>query len=381
MSELENEINKIYINKFNMSYYEIKNILSSLVKNNPSIIKKESNCKTFFGYDLDSYAIGEGKNHILFIGATHSLEIITIYFLLDLMISITEIIKKDSSILSSFTFHFIPILNPEGTYITLQNIYMNLKGMENGKIEVIAKKYLDAYNLDDQNVLNNIKCKKSLYDVLDCRLEFIDDIYLRKNVRGILKSCMLDERYLLVWAANGLGIDLNSNSIHKFNQIKILRKKQKCAALRYNDIPVTKPSPMSYSGEFTFDRCIENKFLYDYINNLYINKNLKNIFSFHSTGGQIFGFPDEEIVPEKITKKYDEVMKLYSNITGYEIMEDENKVGVMDYFRASLNNTITLTIELSKYNANPIGPFFNICKLKEEYIKNKQAIFSCIFNK
>lgn len=378
MSEL---VNKIYINKFNMSYYEIKNILGTLVKNNSSIIKKESSCKTFFGYDLDSYVIGNGKKHVLFIGATHSLEIITIYFVLDLMINIIEIMKKDSSILSSFTFHFIPILNPEGSYITLQNIYMNLKGMENKEIEIISKKYLDAYNLDDENVLNNIKCKKSLYNVLDCRLEFIDDIYLRESVRRILKNCMLDERYLLVWAANGLGIDLNSNSIHKFNQIKILRKTQKCAALRYNDIPVTRSSPMSYPGEFTFDRCIENKYLYDYINNLYINKDLKNIFSFHSTGGQIFGFPDEEMVSEKIIKRYDEIVKLYSYITGYEIMEDENKVGVMDYFRVSLKNTITLTIELSKYNANPIGPLFNICKLEEDFIKNKEAIFSCIFNK
>lgn len=374
---LEDNLNKIHINKYNMSYYEIKNTLNTLVKNNNKIIKLENNIKTFFGYDLDSYIIGNGKKHVLFIGATHSLEIVTIYFMLDLIISIIKI-NKSSDLLSDFSFHFIPILNPEGSYITLQNIYMNFKGMKNNEIETLSKKYLDAYNLDDYNVINNIKCEKSLYNILNSKLDYINDIYLKKSVSNILKNCKLDEKYILVWAANGLGIDLNSNSIHKFNQIKKLRKKQKCANLRYNDIPVTKPSPMSYPGEFTFDRCIENKYLYDYINNIYLNNNLKYIFSFHSTGGEIFGIPDENFVTKDLFRKYEKIVELYSSVTGYKIMEDENKVGVMDYYRASLKNTITLTIELSKLNANPVGPLSNIGKLEQEFIKNKKAIFKCI---
>ena len=81
---------------------------------------------------------------------------------------------------------------------------------------------------------------------------------------------------LTIWASNGLGVDQNSNSIHRFKEMKTLRKKQKCAALRYNIIPVTMPSPMSYPGEFTFDRSLENLSLYRYINYLEISKILLN---------------------------------------------------------------------------------------------------------
>ena len=52
----------------------------------------------------------------------------------------------------------------------------------------------------------------------------------------------------------------------------------------------------------------------------------------------------------------------------------------MDFYRAYLNNTVSLTIELSKLNANPIGPFAKLDSLFEEFNNNKRAILSVIEN-
>lgn len=365
--------------RYNMSFYEVNNYFLHFLEKYPDIVKLENSAKTFFGFDINTYKIGNGKKHIIFIGATHSVEIITVYFLMDLFEDILQIVKNQKEIFEEYTFHFIPILNPEGTYITFQNIYKNFNKKTNYEIEQISKKYLNVYNFDDENAKKS-KVPKQLYNVIDSRLEHIDNIYLQNSVRNILNDCSLDERYILVWNSNGNGIDLNSNSPHKFNQMKILRNFQKYAYLRYNDIPVTKPSPMSYPGKFSFDRCPENIFLYNYLSLIYFKNNLKYIFSFHSTGGQIYTYPDEEIVSYNVVKRYEKIMKKYGKITSYEIMEDEKKLGFMDFCRARFLNTTSLTIELSKYNANPIGPLFDISKLEEEYVKNKEAIFKCILD-
>ena len=59
-------------------------------------------------------------------------------------------------------------------------------------------------------------------------------------------------------------------------------------------------------------------------------------------------------------------------------MEDKYKFGVMDYYRECLDNVLSLTIELSKLNANPIGPFSNIELLNNEIIENKNSIIATL---
>ena len=71
-------------------------------------------------------------------------------------------------------------------------------------------------------------------------------------------------------------------------------------------------------------------------------------------------------------------MNIYSNITDYKIINEKLKYGVMDYYRMCLDNTICLTIELSKFNGNPIGPYSNLIKFKEDIKKNKEAIIETI---
>lgn len=52
----------------------------------------------------------------------------------------------------------------------------------------------------------------------------------------------------------------------------------------------------------------------------------------------------------------------------------------MDYYRAYFENVVSLTIELSKLNGNPIGPFSDLDSLFNEFSNNKKAILKTIEN-
>ena len=361
----------VYLNEYILSYSKIVNLLQALCSNNKNI-KRECIGKTAYGYEVTSYSIGSGKKHILLIGATHGCELVTVYFNIEFLLTVLN----DTKLQKKYTFHIIPVLNPEGYIISSSNVLSNISTLNEYEFEMLATKYMNIYNKCDELALQGEKIRCGFYKVLNSSLKNIDNFYMRKNIKRILKSCNLSECVLPIWTANGLGIDQNSNSIHRFKEMKSLRTKQKCAALRYNIIPVTLPSPMSYPGEFTFDRSLENLSLYRYINILKESYDLKYIFSFHSTGGEIYGYP--ETCDDRKIKSYTEAMKIYSSITGYKIIDEKLKYGVMDYYRKCLDNTICLTIELSKFNGNPIGPFSNLSYFKEDIIKNKEAILELI---
>ena len=72
---------------------------------------------------------------------------------------------------------------------------------------------------------------------------------------------------------------------------------------------------------------------------------------------------------------------IYSKITSYTQINEKLKYGIMDFYRIALEGTVSLTIELSKINANPIGPFSNLENLNYEFILNKNAIINVITNK
>lgn len=364
-------MNNIYLNNYVLSYNKVNNLLYKICMNNKNIVK-ECIGKTAFGYNIESYTIGTGKKHVLLIGATHGCELVTVYFNLDFLLTILN----DIVIQKEYTFHIIPILNPEGYIISSSNVISNLENLNEYEFEMLATKYMNVYNKCDELALQGKKIRDGFYLVLKSSINNIDNLYMRRNVGRILNSCNLSEYVLPIWTANGLGIDQNSNSIHRFKQMKNLREKQKCATLRYNIIPVTMPSPMSYPGEFTFDRSLENLSLYRYINNLDKNYDLKYIFSFHSTGGEIYGYP--ETCNSKKINRYTDAMNIYSVFTGYKIINENLKYGVMDYYRMFLDNTICLTIELSKFNGNPIGPYSNLIEFKEDIVKNKEAVIETI---
>lgn len=358
------------VNDYILSYTRVKEIIEEV--SSESCVKKEWIGKTAFGYPIEKYEVGSGKKQVLLIGATHGCELITTYFVVEFL----RAILKETKLLEEFTFHLIPILNPEGYIISSSNVISNIQGFSKIEFEKYATHYQKVYEECDKLAQKGHKITSGFYGIIKANVKNIQQICMEKSVEKILTCCHLSENVLPIWTANGLGIDQNSNSIHQFCQMKKLRKKQQCAALRYNIIPVTIPSPMSYPGEFTFDRSLENLALFRYIHKLYQNTELTHIFSYHATGGEIYGYPETK--NQQKIEKYIKAMSKYANITGYEIIDEKLKYGVMDYYRKYLENTICLTIELSKLNANPIGPYSNIEKMQADIEKNKEAVIKTI---
>lgn len=379
---------KIYLKDYILNYDKLNNYLIFLEKKYYSKFKKEKSIgKTTLGYDINIYKIGHGKKHVLIMGATHGTEIVTVYFVLELIITLLEDTKIYLKYNKDFTFHFIPLVNPEGFIISTSSLHNNLNTKNLYEIEKISKKYLQCYNIDDKIAMNqaDVKVSKLYRNVLQSKICDLP-INFKSNVKKILMNCNLDEGVLPTWSANSCGIDINSNSIHKFKEIVALRKKQKFAKLRYNDIPVNKPSPMSFPGKFTFElRCPENLALYNYIDSLFSKNldysckdNLVALFSYHSTGGEIYGYPDINYASLRQIRMHIDAMEIYSKYTGYKKINENLKYGIMDFYRIILDDVVSLTIELSKLNGNPIGPFSDINLLNNEIINNKKAIFATL---
>ena len=85
-------LEKLYLNEYILSYSKINNLLQNICSNNKNI-KNECIGKTAFGYDINSFKIGNGQKHILIIGGTHGCEIVTVYFNIEFLFTILNDIK------------------------------------------------------------------------------------------------------------------------------------------------------------------------------------------------------------------------------------------------------------------------------------------------
>ncbi|MEG2310952.1 MAG: M14 family zinc carboxypeptidase, partial [Clostridia bacterium] len=353
--------NRIYLKNYIFSFNKLCNYLNTLILSTHSNTRLKHECVigySTFNYPINAYKIGHGNNHVIIIGATHGCELVSVYFIIDFILSLILDDTLYEDICDKYTFHFIPVLNPEGYIICSSNVLANTCNLSDILFENLCKQYLEKYNFDDNISKENIKRAKLFPYVLNSSLNFIPNTLMQKNVEKILNNCNLATNFLAVFSANANGVDINSNSIHRFRDIYKLRMKQKFACLRYNDIPVTKPSPMSFPGHNTFKDCPENLALYNYIINKYNYNNgnidkLIAIFSYHSTGGEIFGFPDKNYSTSHQIAIHNSAMNIYANTTKYTLIDEKIKYGVMDFYRIALQNVVTLTIELSKFNANP----------------------------
>lgn len=380
--------NKIFLDDYILTYEKSCKYLSNLTDINYHNSKRflvNTIGTTNFSFPINSYEIGYGSNHVVIIGTTHGCEILSTYFVIETMINFLLDKSIYEKYTKKYTFHFIPILNPEGFIISSSNVYENVFNLNKKELENLCTTYLEKYNIDDDNALKQICLPKKYKKVLKSSLNYILYKDLRKSVHDILQDCNLAQDVLPIWSANGIGIDPNCNSIHKFNEIAEYKKINKYGKLRYNDIPAYKPSPIGFHG---FDpltkKCPETYYLNNFIQNLY-KKNLSSkkekllaIFSYHCTGGEIFSYPDLSIC-SKIN--YDLHLKAIDNYRKYTnyIPRDENlKFGYMDYYRSTLEKVISMTIELSRKNGNPIGPFSNIDDILEEVKLNKIALFNTI---
>lgn len=365
------------LKEYILSYENVINKLDKLCEEYPKVIFKNSPIGyTSFGYDINYYKLGNGNKDVILIAATHGCELVTVTFLIEFIYTMVCENATYSKYFNDYTFHIIPVLNPEGYIISSSNVIQNIQGMNVNILQNFCKKYIQLYEQDDLNAEKGLICEKLYKTLMNTSCDFIENADLRDNVDKILKNCNLDNRVLPIWQTNGMGIDINANSIHEFENMKKQKDKNKCGKLRYNDIPVNIPSPNGFPGDKIFDkRCPENIALYNFVNNIYSKGNLKLFISYHSTGGEIYGYPNSKLASANQYKTILDGIDYYSFYSKYTPINENVKYGVMDYYRISLENTITLTVELSKLNGNPIGPFSNIQNLNREFIDNINSIF------
>lgn len=381
-------VNKIFLDDYILTYEKACKYLINLTDINYHNSRRflvNTIGTTNFSFPINSYEIGTGPKHIVVIATTHGCEILTTYFVLETMITFLLDNSVYEKYAKNYTFHFIPILNPEGFIISSSNVYKNVCNLNLEELQNLAKVYLEKYNIDDENSKKEVNTKKEYKKILKSSVNNILYKDLRKSVIDILQDCNLKEDVLPIWSANGVGIDPNANSIHKFNELLEFRKINRYNKLRYNDIPAYKPSPIGFYG---FDpltkKCPETYYFNQFIQNLY-KKNFKSnkekllaIFSYHTTGGEIFSYPDTSICSKNNYNIHLQAIEVYKKYTNYIPRDEKLKYGFMDYYRFSLENVVSMTIELSRNNANPLGPFSNINAILEEIKQNKLALFNTI---
>lgn len=380
---------KIFLKNYILTLESLNKYINILVDNNLNdnsvILKKHIIGYTNFNYPIYNIIAGSGKKDVVLIGGTHGCEIASVYFMLELLFTFLYDKSLDKTLFSKYTFHVIPVLNPEGFKISTSILRENFKNKTLEEIENISKIYVRAYAQDDENAIKGYNQYKLYKNVLKSSVNYIFDSQMRKSIINILNDCNLDERVLPIWSSNGIGIDPNANSIHKFEMIQKYRIKHKYGKLRYNDIPAYKPSPIGYHG---FDKlnkkCPETLSIFNYITKLYennLNKNsqrkLVSIFSYHLTGGEIYSTPDTNASKNQI-KLHEMCTKEYAKYTNYYSVNDKLKYGFMDYFRLNLEGVLSLTVELSKISGNPISCFTNFENFKQEIINNKKAFFNTL---
>lgn len=381
-------MNDIYLKEFVFSYDRYLEIMDELVYSNyyMSRIKKHTPiAKTSFSYPVDHYTIGNGPNHVILIGGTHGCEIITVYFMLEVIHTLLFDEEIYNNIKDKYTFHIIPLHNPEGFIISTSQIIPAISKMGIEEFEEFSKEYFENSNIQHRNIVHG---KKVLHNTLiECSMDFMPNYDLAKRVSNILKDCDIDKNILVNWNSNGIGIDPAKNSIHQFqNAIKQFEEK-KYININNINVPTFKPSPSSYPGEKSLDiNCPENTGLYDFIQSIYkynlsgsVTDKLIAIFSYHSSGGEIYGFPDEKYANPNQCVRHKEAMKVYQKYTNYALVNKEKKYDVNDFYRIVLNNVISLDINMSKLKNNPLGPYSDLYKNFIPCITdNKKALFSSL---
>ena len=370
--------------------YELINDKLQNLKN----LKKNKSVKTRFGYEIPYYIYGSGSKHIVFVGGTHGSEIISVDFVLNLMdeISNKKNIFKDFDS-SDYTFHFIPVHNPEGFIVSTSAIRTKIsRDMPLSECEKICKEYYLKYKIDDINV-NNDKNDRSLKEhqkmFKNATYECIPDIHpkLKDSIKNIFSNDKLPPGSMICYRANGIGIELNRNTIFNHGLEDIKNKREVYATNRYNNILNTIPGPIGIpcNNIDNFEYEIENIFLYKLLDNLDKENKLSCCFLFHGTGGEIYYKPimtlDKKEYKKKLKENY-KIAKIYQKYTDYKFMDNKDKI--FESFDGFLRTAFkkTLLIELSKMGGNPIGPYGDI---KNNYIptinNNLIAIRNILDNK
>ena len=365
-----------------LDYYDVLNEIKRITKN--KLFKKQQSVKTIHdNIEIPYYTLGNGDNHIVVVGGTHGSEIISTDFVLRLMDTISN--KKgiysdiDLESENGFTFHFIPMHNPEGYIISTSAIRTLItKDSTEQEIEMISKKYFLNYRQDDINVKNNPEDRShKLHQIMfkDATYECIPEEFkeLRQSVKNIYSNELIPKGSIVVHRGNGLGEETNRSRLAK--NLSSFEEKQ-FYDNRYNNIDRTIPGPL---GIIPKTELIENTFLKQLIEQLFKQKKFTGALLYHGTGGMIYSkiSNDEEEFFDEINNTYEKEKYSFSVINriltrqyhedtkyitpdgnakpGYKMIQKPNLADFDEWLR--LLYPAILLIELSYMGGNPIGPY------------------------
>lgn len=363
-----------------LDYYQVLDEIKRITDNGDFF--KQQSVKTLHdNIEIPYYTLGTGDNHIVICGGTHGSEIISVDFVLRLMESISkkEGIYSDID-LDSYTFHFIPLHNPEG-YIVSTSVIRTLieRDASEEEIERISKKYFMNYRQDDINTKRNSydrsqKLHQKMFE--DATYECIPEEFreLRENIKKIYSNPSIPKGSIIVHRGNGLGQETNRSMLSK---VLTNVDEDVYGTNRYNNIDTTIPGPLGTIPEN--ENIIENIFLKHLIDKLYKEGKYCGMLTYHGTGGLIYSKlsnDDEKLIDELLTdeyirdkyrmnvinriltRKYQEDTKYItpngSEKPGYKIVQTPSLKDIDEYLRISY--PAVLLIELSYMGGNPIGP-------------------------
>ncbi len=312
------------------------------------------------------FTLGNGEKQVVITGSWHSNEIISTTFVIELM----KYLNKNNIIFENATIHFIPILNPEGYIINTSAIRNKInKNATENEVKNFCYEYYKNYKIDATINENSKKLHQEMFN--NTNYNCIDKKYgiLRTYTDEILK--MHPKGSIIDWAANGKGIDLNSNSVNKI-VYPFEYNKQK----QINNIRLDIPSPIGYPGENKYNSFHEENEISS-LKKLFYNLNKDNnfiaYFNYHSIGGLIYQRPEKD---NKFFETYNYLLsKFYQEYTiknqsTYDIIKEKaNKItSVNDNLRITYPGN--LLIELSPMMGNPIGVYGDNINVKNTIESN-----------
>lgn len=343
---------------------------------NNKIKKEKSIGNTKFNYEIEHYTYGHGKEHVIIVGGTHAMELISAHFVLELMEKLeNEKIKLNEE---KYTIHFIPILNPEGTIIVTSAIRTLIdKNISNELEQEICNQYYLNAKLDDYYVekdnnknekLHHLMFQKATYQCISDKHE-----KLKENIKEIVEKYNLPIGSLIDWANNGNGIDLNSN-VETGKYFEEKKKNQSVYMhLRFNTLDMMKPGPIGcpyLKDEFEYE--LENKALLKFYEELVKKQTVIGSLIYHACGGLVYYLEEQEKQnpwnPEYDAYQYNrEVAKIYAQISNYKIIKSNGYTTLDTKLMTILSGT--LLVELSTIRANPLSQFLELEKDKYSYSK------------
>ncbi|KAI8357743.1 hypothetical protein B0O80DRAFT_369300, partial [Mortierella sp. GBAus27b] len=113
------------------SFADHQNWLATQISSNPGKASSITAGKSFQGREQNGIKIGTGPNHIVFHGTQHAREWITtmvVEYLIDQLLKGTD--SRVAGYLQKYTFHIIPVMNPDGFVVTQTSNRMHRKNAQ-----------------------------------------------------------------------------------------------------------------------------------------------------------------------------------------------------------------------------------------------------------